>query len=237
MLVEDEAALRIAVEKALLSFGYEVCSVSTLADMFQMLRTHSDFSVLLLDLSLPDGDGLDVCASIRESSEIGIIMITGRTDNVDRIIGLETGADDYLSKPFDFRELVARIKSLTRRLSTKSVNSTASVYHFDNWCFDISLLKLENQETGLDVALTQHEAQLLESLLAANGNPLSRDELFSIVSGRPYHPDDRSIDNMISRIRKKLSLVDDTSNYIRSVRGTGYRFVGTITETTDPASD
>ena len=228
LIVEDEPSLSAAVRQALLSYGFDVDVAPNLARMQQLIRARNNYAVILLDLSLPDGDGLEFCRKIRGDNPVGIIIISGRSEQVDRIIGLEAGADDYIAKPFELRELVARIRSLVRRLDQKPASPKTSKYYFDSWCFDSNLMQLNNPDHNIELSLTQQEAMLLESLLSAQGQALSRDELCAKIKGHSYRPNDRSLDNMISRVRKKLAAVPSQTSQIKSVRGTGYRFLGPV---------
>ena len=183
------------------------------ADMIQ-------FQLSVLDIGLPGMNGLDVCRNLRQTSSLPVIMLTAASDDLDRILGLEQGADNYMGKPFNPRELLARIKALLRRIQVQALNqdssSDASKLHIDS-------LKRSASFAGTQLALTGAEFDLLKLLYEHHGQVLSRDAICQVLHGRNAQPFDRSIDTAISRLRNKLSLVALDS--IQSVRGKGYVLV------------
>ncbi len=235
LLVDDEPALRDVVRSALEQARFAVHEAGSLTQMWQLLKQRPATNLILLDLNLPDGDALSIAASLRERFEGGVIVITGRSDPVDRIVGLETGADDYLAKPLDLRELIARVRSVLRRVGGLDRGRSHSVYRFDRWTYDAAAWRLSHDEDG-DVALTQYEAALLRLFLESNGQTLSRSFLAQSLGGRPHEPQDRSIDNLVSRLRKKLARDPQTGRRIRAVRGIGYQMVGEIQSLPDAAA-
>lgn len=227
LIVDDEPDLRSATRGMFELNSFEVFEAHTLAQMWITLREKPDIDVVLLDLNLPDGDGLQTCGKIRNEFDCGIIITTGRNDHIDKIIGLESGADDYVCKPIELRELVARARSVIRRSCPPEDLTKKTLYRFSDWTFDPATWKAENRQSG-SVAMTRFESLLLQMLLEHAGAPVSRDKLTSSLSGHSAQAFDRSIDNLVSRVRKKLSLTSNGDVAIKSVRGIGYQFSGDV---------
>lgn len=188
-----------------------------------------DFDVVLLDLGLPDMDGLGLIRELRGQWQGPVIIVSGRGESVERVIGLELGADDYVSKPFDLRELLARIRSVLRR-SQPVANSTAPPgdrYSFDGMCLDTAARHLHGRN-GEDIPLTGGEFELLQAFLLRPHQVLSRDHLMNAVHGRSAGPYDRAIDMQIGRLRRKLESDPGNPRLIKAVRGAGYLFAGQV---------
>jgi DNA-binding response OmpR family regulator len=200
--------------------------------MWQKLKTWP-CDLVILDLRLPAGeDGLSLARSIRRESEIGLIMLTGRAESVDKIVGLEIGADDYVTKPFEPRELLARIRSVLRRVSHRRVEPpmetpSGDVLHFAGWTFDLDHRTLTSAD-GEDVMLTTYEFELLSVLATRPGRPLSREQMLELIAHRHWDPDNRSIDVLVGKLRKKLGDDARSPRLIKTVRGLGYVFTGDI---------
>ena len=196
--------------------------------------------VVILDLILPGEDGLEIARSLRAKSDVGIIMLTAKGDVVDRIVGLEVGADDYLAKPFDERELLARLRSVLRRRATtggrggttarapEAAGSEPVRALFEGWQLDLEVPTLIDPD-GNDVSLTAAEHRLLSALVRRAKRVLSRDQLLDIVSGRDRHPFDRSIDVLIVALRQKIERQQKPPRIIKTVRGAGYVFAVAVT--------
>ena len=187
---------------------------------------------MVLDLRLPAGeDGLSLARAIRQESEIGLIMLTGRTDSIDKIVGLEIGADDYITKPFDARELLARIRSVLRRVSRRQVDQSielqGEVLRFAGWTLDFDHRSLIDDH-GEVAALTTYEFELLAVLATRPGRPLSREQIMELIAHRHWEPDNRSIDVLVGKLRKKLSDDARAPRLIKTVRGLGYVFTAEI---------
>lgn len=230
LMVEDDPAIARMTSKALVENGLRV---STASDGRGMDRVLADGAIdlIVLDLMLPGGeDGLAICRRLRGSSRVPIIMLTARTEEVDRVVGLEMGADDYVSKPFSSRELLARIRAVLRRgrhdPAPKVKSGTLS---FDGWRLDRTARELRNPQ-GLRVGLTGAELDLLVSLSEHPRRVLNRDQLLDLTQGRSGGPFDRSIDTLISRLRQKIE--DDPKNpqMVKTVRSSGYMFVPEVSE-------
>ena len=226
LVVDDDARLRNLLDRYLGEQGF---SVKTVADAEQMDRAlnREHFDLMVLDLMLPGEDGLSICKRLRAGeNRLPVIMLTARGEDVDRIIGLELGADDYLPKPFNPRELVARVHAVLRRQPRELPGAPAethSVVSFGKVRIDMTSRRLERE--GQILSLTTGEFALLKVLIQHPRQPLSRDKLMELARGREYDVFDRSIDVQISRLRK---LVEDEAakpRYIQTVWGFGYVFV------------
>ena len=224
LIVDDHREIRDLVSRALVKEGFRV---STAADGKAMRKTLAEarIDLILLDLMLPGEDGLSLCRGLRAQSDIPIIMLTAKGDEVDRVIGLEMGADDYLPKPFGSRELVARIRAVLRRGRRESARTDAadrsSRYRFGNWVLDSGARELV-REDGVTVALSTGEHDLLIALLERPQRVLSRDQLLDLARGRSATAFDRSIDTQVSRLRKKIEADPADPRIIKTVWGGGY---------------
>jgi two-component system OmpR family response regulator len=177
--------------------------------------------VVLLDLGLPDEDGLDLMRALRRQWLGPVIIVSGRGEPVERIIGLELGADDYVSKPFDLRELLARIRSVLRRARPVEEADGVPVFEFDGWRLDTRSRSLAGPD-GSEIALTSGEFELLLALLQRAGEVLTRDQLMNVLHGHDAGPYDRAIDVQIGRLRRKIEADPARPRLIKSVRGAGY---------------
>ena len=225
LVVEDDRETRTLIAKYLRT---NACNVATAADGREMVRAITDRRVdlLILDVMLPGEDGLSLCRKVRAQSQTPIIMLTARGEDVDRIMGLEMGADDYLSKPFNPRELLARINAVLRRQQAArnaSAIEGAAALAFLGWHIDLRLRELRNPE-GARVALTSAEFDLLWTFCERPGRVLSRDSLLDLTQGRNAGSFERSIDVLVSRIRRKIEADPQEAVMIKTVRSGGYMF-------------
>lgn len=226
IVVDDDARLRSLLDRYLTEQGF---SVKVVADATQMDRAldREHYDLMVLDLMLPGEDGLSICRRLRGGgSAMPVIMLTARGDEIDRIIGLEIGADDYLAKPFNPRELLARINAVLRRRPRELPGAPAEAptcIQFGKVSIDLATRRLERD--GAEVALTTGEFALLKVLLQHPRQPLSRDKLMELARGREYDVFDRSIDVQISRLRKLVEDEPAKPRYIQTVWGFGYVFV------------
>jgi len=180
--------------------------------------------LVLLDLGLPGEDGLGLAAELRRRGGLGIIIVSGKGEAVDRIVGLEVGADDYICKPFDQRELLARVHSVLRRLQGSPAGSSmGDSLCFHGWKLDLQGRSLRAPD-GVDVPLTSQEFDLLAILAGRHRRVFDRDELMDQVCGREWTPGDRSIDILVTRLRQKFRQRDPGVDYIKAVRNIGYKF-------------
>jgi DNA-binding response OmpR family regulator len=221
LVIDDDTELTELLHDYLGNNGFVVKAVEHPEDGLDLLEKEMPDAVIL-DVMLPDMDGFTVCKEIRKKYAVPILMLTAKGDVQDRIVGLEIGADDYLAKPFEPRELVARLRSILRRLSDN--NSNDQIEHFGDLVMDFSARNVTIN--GEDVNLTTNEYLLLEHLIHNKGRVLDRNQLVDYLRGIDWESSNRSIDMLISRIRQKLH--DDSRHpvYIRTVTGTGYVFIG-----------
>lgn len=230
LVVDDHREIRELVSRALAKDGFRV---STAADGKAMRKVLADsrIDLVLLDLMLPGEDGLSLCRALRADSKIPIIMLTAKGDEVDRIIGLELGADDYLPKPFGSRELIARIRAVLRRTQETSATANPSHrarrYRFERWQFDTGARELIRND-GVTVPLSTGEYDLLITLVERPQRVLSRDQLLDLARGRTASALDRSIDTQVSRLRKKLERDPADPKIIKTVWGGGYMFTPAV---------
>ena len=229
LIVDDDAELRGLLQKYLGEQGFEVAACPDGEAMRQALASAA-FDLVILDLMLPGEDGLSLCRQLRASSRIPILMLTARGDELDRIIGLEMGADDYLPKPFHPRELLARIRSILRRVQELAGATPARSFRFTGWTLDMGLRHLVGQD-GVAVSLSTGEFRLLQALVENANRVMSRDRLMDVLSGREAGPFDRSVDVMISRLRRRLGDDGREREIIKTVRNEGYVLAAKVERT------
>lgn len=226
LVVDDDMRLRSLLERYLIEQGYQVRSAANSEQMDRLLE-RENFHLMVLDLMLPDEDGLSICRRLRQQeNQIPIIMLTAKGDEVDRIIGLEMGADDYLPKPFNPRELLARAKAVLRRKINEAPGAPSlSEKTVTFGPFKLNLATREMSEDDSPMTLTSGEFAVLKSLVAHPREPLSRDKLMNLARGRDYSALERSIDVQVSRLRRMLEKDPANPRYIQTVWGLGYVFV------------
>ena len=228
LVVDDDIHICRLLSRILLTEGYFVETVANGQAMWRALRTRT-FDLILLDLRLPGGeDGLTLARRLRTESDMPLIMLTGKGEPVDKVVGLEIGADDYVTKPFDRHELIARIRSILRRSRSRNemVNGSErvkSVITFGGWTLDLGRGQL-TAPGGETVELTRFEFQLLSALAQRPGRLLSRDQMLELVASWHWNPSDRSIDVHIAKLRRKLRDDPRQPRLIKTVRGMGYMF-------------
>ncbi|MBM3357042.1 MAG: response regulator [Betaproteobacteria bacterium] len=223
LVVDDDAEIRDLLREYLQKNGYRVTAVADGNGMRAALdRAQPD--IIVLDLMLPSEDGLTLCRDLRARSAIPVIMLTARGEETDRIVGLEMGADDYLPKPFNPRELLARVKSVLRRARALPENlhpDDARTIRFSGWTLDVATRNLRSP-AGVVVALSGTEYKLLRAFLAHPNRVLNRDQLIDLMLSRDASPFDRSIDVQVSRLRQRLGEDAREPAIIKTVRGEGY---------------
>lgn len=229
LVVDDDPAIRDMLAEYLSGHGYAVALAGDGAAMRAELARAAP-AVVLLDVGLPGEDGLTLAAYLREHCDVGIIMVTGAGDVVDRVAGLEVGADDYIAKPFDLRELRARLKSVLRRLERKpaapaEANVRAAARVTIGRCFLDLRSRTLSDAKGRDIPITAMEFDLLKTLIEHPNQVLTRDQLLSLTRNREWEPFDRSIDIRITRLRRKVEDDPARPRAIRTVRGAGYMFI------------
>lgn len=236
LVVEDEAITRAKLVGYFQHEGYQVSEAASKAEMNIVLNNHH-IDLVMLDINLPDEDGLMITRTLRSQSNIGIILVTGRTDAIDRIVGLEMGADDYVTKPFEFRELLVRVKNLLWRISltTQANNELAhaiksdendELFHFGDCTFDVSKRKLCRH--GEQVKLTKAEFEMLVAFITHPERVLSRDRLLNLINHRVEAPNDRTIDVLVRRLRNKIESDPKKPAYFVTVHGEGYLFAAEL---------
>jgi two-component system OmpR family response regulator len=226
LVVDDDAQIRQLVSKLLREHGFRVTAARDGREMRAILDATA-VDLVVLDLMLPGTDGLELCRWIRRATSLPVIMLTARGSDTDRIVGLEIGADDYVAKPFNPRELLARINAVLRRARGSSPAAGAAGGHvlgFAGWRLDTRRRELTNP-AGVVVDLSTGEYDLLLTFLEQPQRPLTRDQLMDAAKNRVATGFDRAIDIQVSRLRKKIDAAEDGQTMIRTIRGTGYMFV------------
>ena len=226
LVVDDDRHVRELLFEYLGRHGYAVREAADAA-VARKLLADSVPDLVLLDLTMPGEDGLSLARHIREHYDTGLIMVTASGDVVDRVVGLEIGADDYVPKPFDPRELLARVKSVLRRLGERepaSPQAPSRKIRFGSFELDLDGRRLVSAD-GTEVPLTSMEFELLEMFGTRPNRVLSRDQILNLTQNRDWDPFDRSVDIRIARIRKKIETEPGKPKIIRTVRGAGYMFV------------
>lgn len=231
LLVDDDPLILALMSRYLGQAGYVVLTAATGSEMFGRLDNNRDIDLVILDLGLPDEDGIVLARKLRARSNLPIIILTARDSADDRMAGLDVGADDYLSKTVDPAELLLRVRNLLRRTaaphqaSPQSPTDGGDIIRFDGWIVDLKGYALTSPE-GLDIMMTPGEFHVLGALLNNRGRVLSRDQLLDAVSRHEDSPNDRMIDAFISRIRRKIEKNPKQPVYIKTVTGVGYKFSG-----------
>lgn len=225
LIVEDDPVASTTLSAYISKEGYRV-STAPDGETMRELFAKGDVDLILLDISLPDEDGFSLLREVRRQSEVGVIMVTGKAEDVDRIVALEMGADDYVVKPFNMRELFARTKNLLRRTQLAHVvRKDETVKRFSGWTLNIPRRTLTSP-TGKDVRLTMFEFELLAALCQNAGRVMTRDSLMDHVSGRDRAANDRTIDVLVGRLRRKLEATPADPRIIVTVQGVGYVLAG-----------
>ena len=229
LIVDDDGEIRKLVSDLLERNGMVAVSARSAAHADEALA-EGRFDLIVLDLMMPGEDGLTFCQRLRRDSRVPIIMLTAMGEDIDRILGLEIGADDYLPKPFNPRELVARIKTVLRRappLLPGETHRLPEQYAFGEFILDVDERELRRKD-GARVTLTSGEYALLQTLVEHSPRVLSRDQLLDLTRGAVAGPFDRSIDSQISRLRRKIESDARRAQYIKTVRNIGYAFAGAV---------
>jgi len=227
LIVDDEPRVRTLLRRCLEGEGFAVSEAKDGAEMRACLEREA-VSLITLDLNLGRENGLDLAREIRKERNVPIIMLTGKGDAIDRVVGLEVGADDYLAKPFEMRELVARVRAVLRRAQpAERPVSAGQSYAFAGWTFDLHQRSLKRRD-GAEQELTTSEFNLLEAFVKRPNRVLSRDDIMDLLKGQDWSPLDRSIDNLVARLRRKVERDPDRPALIKTVRGVGYTFTADV---------
>ena len=230
LVVDDHREIRDLLGKYLARHGYRVTAANGGAEMKAALKAGA-IDLVVLDVMMPGEDGLSLCRDLRAAGDMPVIMLTAMAEETDRVIGLEIGADDYLTKPFNPRELLARIRAVLRRtnaLPQQRGTVDAQEVLFDRWRLNVAGRELVGED-GVAVPLSTAEFQLLTAFLNRPRMVLSRDQLLDLTRGRAANVFDRSIDNQVSRLRKKIEADPKTPRLITTVWGGGYMFSADVT--------
>lgn len=231
LIVDDDQEIRELLKEYLSRAGFDVLTACDGVEMYQQLAQATP-ELIILDIMMPGDDGFSLCQQMRRKSQVPIIMLTAASDEADRVIGLELGADDYIAKPFSPRELMARIKALLRRAEfrqpEKETPQTGRKIHFAGWTLD-TRTQLLNHEDGSQIDLTGSDFILLHLFLQHPGQILDRDTISDATRGRESLPMERGIDVQISRLRQKLGDNGKGPRIIKTIRGSGYMLIAEVT--------
>lgn len=226
LIVEDDPDIRRLVGELMRKEGFSIEEADGAAAMDGVLaRMRPD--LVILDLMLPGEDGLSICRRIRAQDSLPILMLTAKSDEIDRVVGLEMGADDYLVKPFGPRELLARVRAVLRRGSTQPFTAPSRRFAFDRFIIDLDARQLTGGG-GAELTFTSAEFDLLACFVQRPRRVLTRDQILDWIRGRAADPFDRTVDMLVSRLRKKLDTASPGSNLISTVRNGGYLFTATV---------
>lgn len=230
LVVDDDPRICRLLSRFLTHEGYAVATAADGEEMRQRLAEEAP-ALVLLDLKLPGEDGLTLARELRTQSDVAIVILTGKTDTIDKVVGLEVGADDYVTKPFEERELLARIRSVLRRMSKPAADpvdrSEQQIARFGGWSLDLDAQELTSPEEK-DVRLTSYEYQLLATLVRNPNRVLNRDQIMDAIAGREWTPLDRSIDVLVRKLRQKLGEDPQNPRLIKTIRGAGYKFTAHV---------
>lgn len=244
LIVDDDPDILKLLDAALSDEGYDITTTASATEFREAARS-GQFELFLIDVTLRDGNGFSLVKELRQSSDCGIILLTGRSSETDQVVGLEIGADDYVTKPFRIRELAARVNAVHRRTARlgaspagTALGSTVAVtaeppmvdpaaesseITFDDYRLNSGARRLCKAD-GAEIDLTTAEFELLLALLRRRGQVLTRDQLMNAIKGRDWESYDRAIDGLVSRVRRKVPRAGGGSPYIRTVHGIGYSF-------------
>ncbi len=226
LVVEDDEDIRRLVGELLRKEGFATTEVSDAVAMDASLALRPP-DLIILDVMLPGEDGLSICRRLRPSYTLPILMLTARSDEIDRVLGLEMGADDYLVKPFGPRELIARVRALLRRANARPVAPPTRRFVFDRFVVDLDA-RQASDDSGTPLVLTSAEFDLLACFVQRPRRVLTRDQILDWTRGRSAEPFDRTIDMLVSRLRKKFEAASPGSNLINTVRNGGYLFTAPV---------
>ena len=228
LIIEDEPITRSQLTAHFEKEGYRVTTGESADGVIEKVVEH-DIDICLVDINLPGKDGLTLTRELRAASDVGIILVTGKDDPVDRIVGLESGADDYVTKPFDPRELLSRVKNLLWRVKAQEKQKEKGHRRrFEGWALDLNKRELTTPE-GKQQSLSAGEFHLLLALIENAGEVMTRDQLMNKIRNREWYPDDRYIDVLVGQVRRKFRQYDADTTFISTIHGTGYLFAPTVT--------
>lgn len=226
LVVEDEDVTRFNLRNLFEAEGYVVFEAVDGNSMAEQLRLHT-INLVIMDINLPGKNGLLLARELTVNKDLGLIFLTGRDSDIDKILGLEIGADDYLTKPFNPRELTIRARNILSRIGQTSTEAEQSIVSFNQWTLDGNSRQMTSPE-GEVIAIPRGEFRALSLLIKNAGKIISRQELIKEMTGRDLRSNDRTVDVTIRRLRKHFELNQETPELINTIHGEGYRFVGTL---------
>ena len=223
MVIEDEPITRSQLAAHFEKEGYDVIQAESAEDVARVVNDEA-VDICLVDINLPGKDGLTLTRELRATSDIGIILVTGKDEQIDRIVGLESGADDYVTKPFDPRELLSRVKNLLWRIRAQEKQKEKGFKRtFEGWSLDLNKRELRTPENAIQ-SLSAGEFHLLLALIENAGEVMTRDQLMNRIRNREWYPDDRYIDVLVGQVRRKFRQHAPDTTFISTIHGTGYLF-------------
>lgn len=226
LIVEDEEVTRFNLRNLFEAEGYVVFEATDGESMDQQLQTHT-MNLVIMDINLPGKNGLLLARELSSNKDLGLIFLTGRDSDIDKVLGLEIGADDYLTKPFNPRELTIRARNILNRIATPNTESENAVITFNKWILDGNSRKMTSP-SGNVISIPRGEYRALHLLIENAGQIVTRQELIKEMTGRDLRSNDRTVDVTIRRLRKHFESVDGSPELINTIHGEGYRFVGSI---------
>lgn len=226
LIVEDEDVTRFNLRHLFEAEGYQV-SEATDGDSMSHQLNGNTIDLIIMDINLPGKNGLLLARELDRNNEVGLIFLTGRDSDIDKILGLEIGADDYLTKPFNPRELTIRARNILARIKQTSTETDNSIIKFNQWILDGNSRKMISPK-GVEVAIPRGEYRALKLLIANTGQIVTRQQLIKEMTGRDLRSNDRTVDVTIRRLRKHFESEENTPELINTIHGEGYRFVGRL---------
>ena len=226
LVVEDEDVTRFNLRNLFEAEGYKVFEAVDGESMAEQLKQHT-INLVIMDINLPGKNGLLLARELTNNKDLGLIFLTGRDSDIDKILGLEIGADDYLTKPFNPRELTIRARNILNRIGQTGTESVQSIVSFNQWTLDGNSRQMTSPE-GEVIAIPRGEYRALSLLIKNAGKIISRQELIKEMTGRDLRSNDRTVDVTIRRLRKHFEINQSTPELINTIHGEGYRFVGTL---------
>lgn len=226
LLVEDEQVTRFNLRNLFEAEGYQVSEAIDGESMDQQLQKHA-INLVVMDINLPGKNGLILARELKKNNELGLIFLTGRDSDIDKILGLEIGADDYLTKPFNPRELTIRARNILTRISQNKNEVDNTIIKFNHWQLDCNARKMTSP-TGEVISIPRGEFRALRLLMSNAGQIVTRQQLIKEMTGRDLRTNDRTVDVTIRRLRKHFEYVENSPELINTIHGEGYRFIGSI---------
>ncbi len=226
LIVEDEDVTRFNLRSLFEAEGYDV-SEAVDGDTMELQLQKNKVNLMILDINLPGKNGLILARELKTNRDLGLIFLTGRDSDIDKILGLEIGADDYLTKPFNPRELTIRARNILNRLSLKKTETSPSVVYFNGWQLDSNSRQMTSPE-NIVISIPRGEFRALNLLIDNAGEIVSRQQLIKEMTGRDLRSNDRTVDVTIRRLRKHFESSKETPELINTIHGEGYRFVGKV---------